>query len=77
MLRVVLVNSGWVPLCFKFKTGKKTESLTQNERGATMVEYGVMVALIVVASVAVVQSLGAMINDKGFGKVLAASGDVE
>ncbi len=43
-----------------------------------MVEYGVMVALIVVASVAVVKSLGNKINEDGFVYVYqVASGDVE
>ena len=45
----------------KFETGKikplKTPT-SSDEKGATMLEYGVMVALILVASVAVVKSIG-------------------
>ena len=47
----------------KFKTGNYISfippkpSKSTNERGATMLEYGVMVALIVVASITVVRSL--------------------
>jgi len=60
-----------------FKTGNRKNALSQNERGATMLEYGVMVALIVITSIAVVTSLGQSIKRNGFAVILAASGDVE
>jgi len=62
----------------KFKTGNyisfipskpSKTSKSSNERGATMLEYGVMVALIAVASITVVRSLGEKINDDAFVKV--------
>lgn len=37
---------------------KTNPKITKNEKGATMLEYGVMVALIVVASVAAVRGIG-------------------
>lgn len=53
----------------KFETGKikplKTPT-SSNEKGATMLEYGVMVALILLASVTVVKSLGRSIRNEAF-----------
>ena len=58
----------------KFETGKikplKTPT-SSDEKGATMLEYGVMVALIVVGSVAAITSLGETIKEDGFVKVQA------
>lgn len=55
---------------FKFKNTlgflrnqSSAKKISADERGATMVEYGVMVALIVVGSMAVVQQIGASTND--------------
>ncbi|MHB0912929.1 MAG: Flp family type IVb pilin [Armatimonadota bacterium] len=40
----------------------KVKALLKDEEGATMVEYGLMVALIAAVAVAIVQSLGTKVN---------------
>ena len=47
---------------------KKEIQLTQKERGATMVEYAIMVALIAIVSIAVISGVGQQVNTT-FGKV--------
>lgn len=42
---------------------RKLRSLFRDEEGATMVEYGVMVALIAAVCVAIVSTLGGKVND--------------
>ena len=39
------------------------QRLVQDEEGATAVEYGVLVALIIAAVVAIIATLGGQIND--------------
>ncbi|MDT8335292.1 MAG: Flp family type IVb pilin [Desulfurivibrionaceae bacterium] len=50
---------------------KLTKSFINDEEGATAVEYGVLVALIIAAVVAVIAVLGEKINN-GFEKVNTA-----
>jgi len=44
------------------KTQAKTPSFFKKEKGATMVEYGIMLAMITVVSLAVITSLGQSVS---------------
>jgi len=52
---------------------KKIQAFFADERGATAVEYGMMVALIAAVIVAIVALIGTQLNTK-FGEVLTAIG---
>ncbi|MBI5441574.1 MAG: Flp family type IVb pilin [Deltaproteobacteria bacterium] len=45
---------------------QKIKALVRDEEGATMVEYGLMLALIAVVSIAVVTTLGTNLRDNIF-----------
>ncbi len=50
---------------------KKLIERIRNEKGATMVEYGIMVGLIAVVAIAAVEALGLTVNGL-FGQINAA-----
>ncbi len=45
------------------KVNTFVKSLTESDRGATMVEYGIMVALIAAVAIVIVGVLGGQVND--------------